>query len=221
MNEPDYSDLPEEIFGKHETQEEKPQTQGCWTPQHGDKCDCPACGGYNDQEIKMNFEEYQTAAMQFAKYKSPEYPYWALIEEVGELIGKFAKHIRKHGGTIDEAVEKIRNGELPELAEAVKKELGDCYWQANAIMHENEWLLIDSVYAADYSPSTFLSNMALAASTGLDDDTPITEIERFCWEINSLVEALGFTIEEVLQHNIDKLSDRDSRGVIIGEGDQR
>ena len=48
MNEPDYSDLPEDIFGKHEPQEEKPKNNGCWTPQRGDKCDCPACGGCND-----------------------------------------------------------------------------------------------------------------------------------------------------------------------------
>ncbi len=22
--------------------------KGCWTPERGDKCDCPACGGPND-----------------------------------------------------------------------------------------------------------------------------------------------------------------------------
>lgn len=21
---------------------------GCWTPSRGERCDCPACGGYND-----------------------------------------------------------------------------------------------------------------------------------------------------------------------------
>lgn len=164
----------------------------------------------------MNFEEYQTAAMQFAKYKSPEYPYWALIEEVGELIGKFAKHIRKHGGTIDEAVEKIRKGELPELAEAVKKELGDCYWQTNAIAAITGEKLIDNVYAYEDKTATLLRDMSQEA---LDILSKQSNLYGFCFEINSLVDTLGFTIEEVLQHNIDKLIDRDSRGVIIGEGD--
>ena len=47
----------------------------------------------------MNPNEYQKAAYEFASFGGNEtYAYAGLAEEAGEVLGKFAKFIRKHGG---------------------------------------------------------------------------------------------------------------------------
>lgn len=47
----------------------------------------------------MNANEYQKAAYKFASFGDNEtYAYAGLAEEAGEVLGKFAKFIRKHSG---------------------------------------------------------------------------------------------------------------------------
>lgn len=71
---------------------------------------------------ELSFNEYQLAADTFAAYPDTEignmYPVFALAEEAGEVVGKFAKAIRK-GVPVDK--------------EAVKKELGDVLWNVAAV----------------------------------------------------------------------------------------
>ena len=105
--------------------------------------------------------EYQTEAFKFACYKDSDYPFFALAEEVGELLGKIAK--AKRG---DKALETIK--ELSEYRDGLKKELGDVLWQLSACCNE-----------------------------------------------------IGFSLEDIAQSNLDKLSDRKKRGVIKGSGDNR
>lgn len=67
----------------------------------------------------MTFDEYQEAAHQFAAYGDRSmYPVLALAEEAGEVVGKFAKALRK-GVEVDK--------------DAVKKELGDVLWNLSEI----------------------------------------------------------------------------------------
>lgn len=40
-------------------------------------------------------------------------------------------------------------------------------------------------------------------------------------KIAKAVRRLGFSLEEVMRRNLDKLADRQNRGVIIGDGDKR
>ena len=47
----------------------------------------------------MNFKRYQKEAMKFAEFNDPLYPFFALPEETGELIGLIAKWRR---GDVDE-----------------------------------------------------------------------------------------------------------------------
>lgn len=102
----------------------------------------------------MDFYEYQVEAHSFAAYGDrEEYPVLALAEEAGEVVGKFAKALRK-GVPVDK--------------EAVAKELGDVLWNVAEI------------------------------ATILDLD-----------------------LEEVAMVNILKLKDREDRGVLLGEGDNR
>ena len=79
----------------------------------------------------MNANEYQKAAYKFAAYgENTTYAYAGLAEEAGEVLGKFAKFIRKHQGlepraasnweTFKEDYEKYRT--------ELKKELGDVLW---------------------------------------------------------------------------------------------
>ena len=50
-------------------------------------------------KIDMFANEYQKLAYEFACYgENPTYAYAGLAEEAGEVLGKFAKFIRKHEG---------------------------------------------------------------------------------------------------------------------------
>lgn len=84
------------------------------------------------------------------------YPVLALAEEAGEVAGKLAKFVRKHGTDTDE------------LARLILPELGDV------------------MYA-------------------------VSETAR----------QMGYTLQDVIDANVSKLSDRADRGVLIGEGDYR
>lgn len=63
-----------------------------------------------------------------------------------------------------------------------------------------------------------------------DDNRIITEEKRTAlfkelgdclWYLNETAMQLGFSLEEIAQANIDKLEDRQERGVIQGDGDNR
>lgn len=80
----------------------------------------------------MTFDEYQREAIKTKKYPDGvTYPLLALGEEVGEVLGKFAKYQRD--GVID--------------MEAVKKELGDVLWQLSALCYEAKIPLQEVAYA--------------------------------------------------------------------------
>lgn len=114
----------------------------------------------------MKLNEYQNEAMKFAKYQNREYPYLALAEEAGEVMGKLAKYVRKNGIPVGQAIGRARLGHEPR--ESLEAELGDVLWQLQACCYE-----------------------------------------------------AGFTLEDIAQSNLDKLSGRESRGTIVGSGDNR
>lgn len=64
----------------------------------------------------MNLNEYQKWTTSTAIYDDYNYPRYALGEEVGELLGKFAKALRD-------------NWSDQELEIHVRKEAGDIMWQ--------------------------------------------------------------------------------------------
>lgn len=47
------------------------------------------------------------------------------------------------------------------------------------------------------------------------------ELGDVCWMVAELCSVFDIDLEEVMEHNISKLADRKSRGVIVGEGDNR
>ena len=87
----------------------------------------------------MKLNEYQQLAYNFAKYSTPDYPFLALSEEVGEVNGKIAKAVRKVGAT---AADIIFSASVPynaserELSQQLQSELGDVAWQLAACCTE-------------------------------------------------------------------------------------
>ena len=47
------------------------------------------------------------------------------------------------------------------------------------------------------------------------------ELGDVLWFVAMMARRLGFSLEEVMRRNLDKLADRQARGVIIGDGDKR
>jgi NTP pyrophosphatase (non-canonical NTP hydrolase) len=47
------------------------------------------------------------------------------------------------------------------------------------------------------------------------------ELSDVCWYVAVLAYELDYTLEEVMQMNIDKLASRQARGVLTGSGDNR
>lgn len=47
------------------------------------------------------------------------------------------------------------------------------------------------------------------------------ELSDVCWYVAVLAFELDYTLEEIMQMNIDKLSSRQKRGVLSGSGDNR
>jgi NTP pyrophosphatase (non-canonical NTP hydrolase) len=47
------------------------------------------------------------------------------------------------------------------------------------------------------------------------------EVSDTCWYLAVLAHELDYTLEEIMQMNLDKLASRQQRGVISGSGDNR
>lgn len=93
-----------------------------------------------NDKLDMSANDYQKRAFEFASYgDNPTYAYAGLAEEAGEVLGKFAKFIRKHEGlsphecadwtTMQADIEKFKSD--------IAKELGDVLWMVAAIATEN------------------------------------------------------------------------------------
>jgi len=117
-------------------------------------------------EELITLDTYQAVANSTAVYAHVDYPFMGIGEEVGELLGKLAKHSRKNDMTLNESLTtEALDGPL---REDLLKELGDVLWM--------------------------LSQCADALDTDLDNIAKI---------------------------NMTKLADRQERGVLVGEGDNR
>lgn len=87
----------------------------------------------------MTLNKYQEEAIKFAKYEGKEYPFLALSEESGEVMGKLAKFVRKKKVSLSEALtlaDESEGRDADTLREDLVLELGDVLWQLQACAHE-------------------------------------------------------------------------------------
>ena len=81
-------------------------------------------------------DDYQARAFSTACYgDNVEYPFMALSEEAGEVLGKINKFMRKHNCTANDAIlaagQPVHQREK-DLRKDLIKELGDAYWNISA-----------------------------------------------------------------------------------------
>lgn len=119
----------------------------------------------------MRLNKYQELAGQFAQYHHHDYPFLALAEETGEVMGKLAKYVRKNNTTLNNAI-----------------------YQAKTPLDEKSEVLYHDL---------------------------VLELGDVAWQLQECCTALGVTLEEVCRANLQKLTDRKARNVIVGEGDSR
>lgn len=55
----------------------------------------------------------------------------------------------------------------------------------------------------------------------LDKDALLSELGDPLWYITSLADDLGYTLQDVIDRNVEKLNSRKERGVLKGSGDNR
>lgn len=55
----------------------------------------------------------------------------------------------------------------------------------------------------------------------LDKEAILSELGDPLWYITSLADDLGYTLQDVIDRNVEKLSSRKDRGVLKGSGDNR
>ncbi len=158
----------------------------------------------------MTLKEYQQEAVKFRTPESDnaEYLRLGLIAEVGEVAGKFAK--------------KIRDGVFDE--KAFIKELGDVLWFVANIAEKYNFEFYEkkSFYGESaienyiYDLSEYAGGMYIFSAI-LSNQT----IRRIVESLTALADKFGYTLEQVAEINLAKLRDRQFRGVINGNGDER
>lgn len=154
----------------------------------------------------MKFEEYQREAVKFRTPESDneEYLRLGLISEIGEVAGKLAKGIRD--GNFD--------------AKAFVKELGDVIWFVANLAQKKGITIRPCGPFMSMAESSFVVLMTCHAG-----DSIVIEHANGLGYILQYVEHLalryGYTLETVMEINLAKLRDRQYRGVICGNGDER
>ena len=180
----------------------------------------------------MTLNEYQTKALTTAQYKDKViYPALKILGEAGEVCEKIGKVYRDNNGEFTVEIKK-------ELA----KELGDVMWYIAVLSHDCGFDLetygivrndsdVGKLFAdeTEVAISIRLMDMAIWASTRavLYQQRPGWEKETalragICVElVQRLASIFGYTLQEILEMNVNKLADRKERGKIHGSGDNR
>lgn len=160
----------------------------------------------------MNFEEYQTKALEFLNIESAneEYLFLGLIGEIGEVAEKLKKIIRDKNRIISF-----------EDKEEIKKELGDVFWYFAILCYSrNVKVNFSNILNNEYLNCNF-GEIMYEISDAANYFLYYHNFSYFYEVFNRLCLKLEFSLQDVLYCNIRKLSDRQLRGKIKGEGDNR
>ena len=156
---------------------------------------------------EVTIKNYQELAMRtcLPSAKNWEYCYCLIASEVGEAFGKWGK--------------KFRDGEFDK--DKLTDELGDVFWgvalacELGERKFEDIWNVCKNrtvVSFVVFSPSTLREN---AEALRMLDLIMVMEFAK------TFAEQCGIDPLDCLRRNIAKLADRQERGVIKGNGDER
>jgi NTP pyrophosphatase (non-canonical NTP hydrolase) len=174
---------------------------------------------------QLHLDEYRTKAYATAIYKDVEiYPILGIVNEVGEFCQKLLG---------------------PRDTEELKAELGDIMWYAAALAFDFGFSLnkcTEGVTETSSAITDLADFKMLFAATELagrykkilrgDYDTDENAMSDALSDLQSNVgrivvcvyeicDILEITMDDVTQANLDKLQDRQERGVLQGDGDNR
>ena len=62
---------------------------------------------------------------------------------------------------------------------------------------------------------------AIRKGTGVDEEALKKELGDLLWQLSEVATLFDMDLEDIATTNIEKLTDREQRGVVIGEGDNR
>lgn len=179
----------------------------------------------------MNLREYQLKCAETAVYPNIGanlmYPILGLGNEVGEFLGVVKKIMRDAGGLITE-----------EWQQAAKKELGDVMWYTaqtateagvelepiplNGFNTSNAWSTLEEAALALYVAASDVAVTKLMVSNRLVPPAePTYKLYPIMAAVAVCASYIGYTLQEVCAANVEKLADRQSRGVLKGSGDNR
>jgi NTP pyrophosphatase (non-canonical NTP hydrolase) len=99
-------------------------------------------------------------------------------------------------------------GEVGEFASKVAKHVR----KGEARIFRNHILWTDNSNLTDEENGKQIANNLEALKAEAGD---------ILWQLSGLCQAMGWSLEDVAQANLDKLASRQARGVINGEGDNR
>ena len=159
----------------------------------------------------MTIKEYIKEADLFAAYKEVDYIYFGLAFELGELGGKITKYA-------------FRGDELSK--EAIEGEVGDCFWFLSQISKEIDFDLQHRTGKSFINPTQILQDILfLQQEIAVNRHNIPMLILNLKKTMELLTGIINFyelkSVTEIMQKNIDKLSDRKKRNVILGSGDKR
>ena len=169
----------------------------------------------------MNLDEYQIKAKTFAVYDSPFYPVWSLVAEAQEL----------------ERAVGLYKSNVYSLSQ-VNSEAGDFFWDMANLLADQQLTLsqafetkgvgvtgsIENCFYLVNTSIVFADILAKPMLRGDNWPTGSTIMHLSSHVMRAFAEALkslNLTLDEVMDYNIQKLTDRKARGVIKGSGGNR
>ena len=176
----------------------------------------------------MNVDTYTRAARSTALPTAYSFEYLApgLVSEVGELYGVEAKTHRDGLTTADNHAKMVGEwGDVAWVTALLRYHTGTLLAERGTPVHTDptpEDLGVD----LDSYPLPTLMRIALIVDGLAGREERLKDIYWLAMETWYLLERFsgvmtGRSFDQVLQHNLDKLASRKSRGVIGGSGDNR
>lgn len=156
---------------------------------------------------EVTVKNYQELAMQtcLPSAKNWEYCYCLIASEIGEAFGKWGK--------------KLRDGKFDK--KKLTDELGDVFWGVALACELGEYNFRKLWRSTNAGPSIgikyFLPKTIMRGNVFLSEE----HIKCVIWFAKNFAKQCSIDPLECLRRNIAKLADRQERGVIKGNGDER